>query len=214
VDGASCWNEALAGTFATYLGGTISIAVRNAVVSGLIAAYADQGRTVLDIGCAAGSLSRALASSRVEHYVGVDISDYAVRRAIEERDAAPERFVKTSEFVAADLRIYAVPRDSHPDVIAFNEVLYYLDPGEAEAQVRRYAQSAAGGALIVVSMKNDAKSHVILEKLCRTLEWVDGVLWQEKPEGYSYRVTINRERPAYLIGLFRMRRSTVQAGEE
>src|SRR5262249_33485906 len=99
-------------------------------------------------------------------------------------------------------------RDFHSaekwDVIVFNEVLYYLTCDRAFAEVDRYAQKyLSDSGILIVSMKDDPKSHVIFRHLFKYYKWVDGILWQRKATSGDFSIRINRELPATLLGVFK-----------
>ncbi len=52
-------------------------------------------------------------------------------------------------------------------------------------------------------MKEDGKSRTIFGGLGKSLSWVDGMLWQRKAIRQDFKVRVNRERPAMLLGVFR-----------
>ena len=102
--------------------------------------------------------------------------------------------------MAADLRKYKPDRPW--DVIIFNEVLYYLRSEDAAAEFARYAKHLTPDGIGCVSMKDDAKSHAIMGLLTKRYQWRGGMLWQPKAMGPAYSIDINREYPAFLLGVF------------
>src|SRR5262245_30978463 len=67
---AAHWDHLLSQTPAsTYLGGTLSVAFNEAVTSVLVNDIAGKKASILDIGCAAGSLASSLT---FERYLGID----------------------------------------------------------------------------------------------------------------------------------------------
>jgi 2-polyprenyl-3-methyl-5-hydroxy-6-metoxy-1,4-benzoquinol methylase len=191
------WDNQLAGPLSAYLGGTMSIDMRNSATANLIRHHATPNPVVLDVGCAGGSLAQALGP--FEHYVGVDISEVAIRHA---QHTVGDRRV---HFEAADLSGYELPPHRRFDVIVFNEVLYYLDVAAAREQVSRYARTLRERGIIVVSMKDDPKSQAILQELAAHFRWIESVLIQTSVVGPTYAIQKNRERPAYLIAALGVR---------
>ncbi len=76
------------------------------------------GGSILDIGCGKGILQERLALYGYSKYVGIDISDNAIRQA------SCKANDKTT-FIASDATRYS-PTEAF-DAIVFNEVLYYFD---------------------------------------------------------------------------------------
>lgn len=196
-ENARYWDDMLSGTtWKPYLGDTFSIDARNAIISTIVKHHAAERPAVLDLGCAGGTI--ALALPPFEQYLGVDVSAYAT-------NLAGKNIVKPNvSFATADLRTFEIVKNAWGAII-FGEVLYYLQVDVAVAEIDRCATGLRPGGIIIVCMKDDGKSHIIFTELARRYAWIDGVLWQEKPARPEYRIAINRERPAYLIGAIRPR---------
>jgi len=191
------WDLALGGELKTYLGGTVSIDSRNALVAVLIDHYAPAIPCVLDIGCAGGSLARILKC--YSKYLGVDISSLAAEQARQDPKNLEAVRDGKMEYVASDMCELSLETAPKWDVILFNEVLYYLTVEEAVRQVARYCATLREGGIVCVSMKDDGKAHAVFDCLAREYTWKEGLLWQSKIAGPDYRIGINRERPAYLL---------------
>ena len=187
------WDEKLSGSFKPYLGGTLSVETRNAIVLTLIQMTASATASkLLDVGCAAGSLARAPGAARYS-YVGVDISEVAVSKG---RELSPG-----CEFHVARLEDYKPVAEF--DVIVLNEVLYYLPVTSAIAELVRYCKHLAPDGVLIVSMKDSPKSKAIFVACKKSFSWVNGILYQEKIEGPEYALRFDSKRPGYLIGVLK-----------
>lgn len=97
--------------------------------------------SVLDLGCGHGRVLELLRVYPIGRYLGLDLSEEAIRRAghLARSDA---------EFVVGDFEHFVPPQ--RYDVILFNECLAYArDPADV---MRRYAGALTPGGVIVVSM--------------------------------------------------------------
>ena len=186
--------------FSTYLGGTINVDGANAMTALMLKFHAIAQPSILDVGCSGGTLICALNS--FARYSGVDVSSVAISAAKQMASDGFSDRLDQIDFQAADLQQFNP--SSTFDVIIFNEVLYYLNTNQAVTEVARYAKSLNKGGLIVISLKDDGKSHAILKLLTRKFKWVDGILWQRKATSYDFAVRPNRERPAFLVGALRL----------
>lgn len=198
------WDGELSGRMSEpNLNGRMSNAVRDTTSVLLMRNCGGKPRRVLDIGCGFADLAHLLIPDGLEYYEGVDLSSYVIDRnkRLSEDWAAdtPCRF----SFRTADLRAYAPDTERQFDVVVFNEVLKYLDVDEAIGELERYCQWLAHDGVICVNLTDDPKCRFIFKQAARHLDWVYGVVYQQRPEGPKYKLTFNRATPAYLTGLFR-----------
>jgi len=197
------WDSMLAGSFAPYLKPTTSIAVRDGLTCALLGQICTP-TSVLDLGCGNGSLASAMKRSGVGRYVGTDISRVAIETASRRCDESPAEYPASCTFIVSDLKEFGPTDDSVFDAICFSEVLYYLgNPAAAVTQVQRYVKWLSPTGLFSVSMKDDPKSHAIFHNLATRFDWVTGALVQEKDTRPAFRVTVNQERPAFLVAVLR-----------
>lgn len=184
------WDDLMSqSNFVTYLGQTINVDSSNEMTALMIKYHAVKNPSVLDVGCAAGTLSLALAGC--SEYLGIDASTHAIECG--KRDGI-------SDLMATDLRL--LNTDKKWDVIAFNEVLYYLSVDEAVREVERYTGFLSLSGTIYVAMKHDPKSLAIFDRLHKSYRWIDGMIWQRKYFGPDYSIRIDRECPGFLLGVF------------
>jgi 2-polyprenyl-3-methyl-5-hydroxy-6-metoxy-1,4-benzoquinol methylase len=186
------WDAQLSGPLAAYLGGTLSIDMRNSATANLIRHHARPNPAVLDIGCAGGTL--ALALPPFTRYVGVDISQVAIEQA---RKAVQRDRVS---FTASKLEDY---EPASFDVIVFNEVLYYAGVTAAVQQAARYAAALPTDGCLIVSLKDEPKAKAIMQELGRSFRLLERVLLQTGVNDVAYAIRGDSERPAYLVAAFK-----------
>lgn len=196
------WDSELAGPKAWYLGGTLSIDTRKAIIATLIHHTMPSAQSLLDVGCAAGGLAQTASREGLEHYVGVDISEYAIKKA--RKQLLEGKKLSSARFYTCDLCDFTPENNSQFDVIVFNEVLYYLDVKEAVVQLERYSNWLRPGGVFCISMKDDPKSHVIYQAISRRFQHVNSILFQASPpyQGVRYRIAVNEEFPTFVVGVF------------
>ena len=197
---AEYWDKHLTGRFAPYLGGTVAVDTRNAITRVLLDHVAPHTRSVLDVGCAGGTLLETLDSSTVERYLGLDISNVAVETAMKKFGATDAW--KHARFQASGLVEYELEAGVTYDLIVFNEVLYYIDIDDVANQVNRYARSLTTGGQLMISLKNEPKSYAIMDRILEHYNWVHGVIYQQQATEPRFKVVLNQEMPAYLVGIF------------
>jgi SAM-dependent methyltransferase len=184
------------------LNGRMNNEIRDATTRALVRQCGSAPRRVLDVGCSYGTLADVLSPDGLECYVGIDLSDFVVEQA---RRAWADRPVD-ARFLATDLRAYEPDPDGLPfDAIVFNEVLYYLEVDEAVEEVRRAMAWLAPDGIVCVNMKDDPKCHAIYDGLSEAFRWCYGTIYQQRPDGPRYTLTISRTSPAYLAGVLRPR---------
>jgi SAM-dependent methyltransferase len=169
-----------------------------ATVANLIRYRLPEYPRVLDVGCAGGTLAGELPPT--VHYLGIDAS---------ECDIATARSLWGSHdilFAAHDIREYEPAGEW--DAIVFSEVLSDLAVHRAIAEIRRYAKALSPEGMIVVSMMNEGKGRAIWRALRQEFRWIDGILWQQKEPWPSYRISVSRERPGYLVAVLGSRQTS------
>ena len=108
--------------------------------------YVGRGR-VLDLGCGQGSTAVELASP-YERYVGVDISEVALKRA-REKTADAGRTSRAS-FACSDFLGY--DPDQKFDVILFRESMYHVPIGQVKTILDRYSKFLADDGVFIVRL--------------------------------------------------------------
>ncbi|MCX5704159.1 MAG: class I SAM-dependent methyltransferase [Candidatus Omnitrophica bacterium] len=196
------WDKELAGSSASYLDG-LDVDIRNAIIRILIHRFAPHAHSLLDLGCASGGLASCLLQKEIEVYVGVDISKYAIEKATAKYNSLQGNGIYRVNFFTSDLCEFIPKNNALFDLIAFNEVLYYLTIEEAIGQVERYTKYLSPIGMVFICMKDDPKSHTIYRHLSKKLGWVYGILFQEQAVKARHRIVISSEHPALLVGLFK-----------
>jgi SAM-dependent methyltransferase len=134
---------------------------RYSVIAGYLH-HLKAGGSVLDVGSGEGLLSDHLRPLGYSRYLGVDLSEAAIRQASGRGDA------KTA-FAAADAESYIPPE--RWDAVVFNECVYYFN--DPVGTVRRYEAFLEEGGVFVVSTFRSRRADVIVKRLletCRLLE--------------------------------------------
>lgn len=104
--------------------------------------------SILDLGCGPGNTANELPATAYHTYVGVDISEEALRKA-RRRTEKNGRAVK-NQFVQADFLTY-VPTQEF-DVILFRESLYHVPLGKVGTTLDRYSKYLRDGGSFIVRM--------------------------------------------------------------
>lgn len=137
---AAGWNaEYRAGRWA-FLSGVEEVA-RTGIIAAWLRTTDCDGR-ILDVGCGEAALFRHLDRSRLQAYVGIDLSAVALARA---KVAAPP-----ARLVEADLCRFAPAPSERFSAIVFNEVLYLAE--DPARELRRYAEFLIPGGVIALSI--------------------------------------------------------------
>ena len=81
------------------------------------------------------------------------------------------------------------------DLIVLSEVLYYLPtPDDAVTALRQCATWLDGGGLIVISLKDDGKSHAIVRQVAKQFAVLSSFLFQDQEKAH-FRVLQNTGQP-------------------
>jgi SAM-dependent methyltransferase len=104
-----------------------------------------QLRTVLDVGCGEGAWLAHLQAFRPRvQYLGLDPSEYAVRRFGKERNIRKATF---GDLPRLDLGVY--------DLVVCSDVLHYVPDNELKAGIKTLAEVTDGLAFLEVLTKED-----------------------------------------------------------
>jgi 2-polyprenyl-3-methyl-5-hydroxy-6-metoxy-1,4-benzoquinol methylase len=129
---------------------------RYSVIAGYLH-HLKPGGSVLDVGSGEGLLADHLRPLGYSRYLGVDLSEAAIRQAAGREDA------KTA-FAAANAESYVTPE--RWDAVVFNECVYYFN--DPVGTVRRYEELLEAGGVFIVSTFRSRRADVIVRRLLET----------------------------------------------
>ncbi|MFO0829771.1 MAG: class I SAM-dependent methyltransferase [Phycisphaerales bacterium] len=198
------WNRSLLGWASSYLGGTLNVDLRDSITSLLAKRLLPGAESILDLGCGGATLALRLGPEFTTYW-GVDISDVAISKAREHLLRGSESGTTSYHFDVASVQEFQP--SGNFDVIVFNEILYYVSISEVTTVLRRYCQFLSPGGLIIISLKNHALSRLVQSTAAQELQFVHGVLYQEKYERPTWNITWNSAAPGFLVQAFRAKRS-------
>lgn len=134
------WNEEFKAGDWDFLETSIAELGHYSAVAAYFQHFTPGGRS-LDVGCGQGVLTRYLRPHGYSDYLGIDISEAAIRKASDHAD-------QRTRFITADVEEFLPP--SNYDCVIFNECLYYLK--HPLATVQRYSQRLAENGCFIISM--------------------------------------------------------------
>ena len=156
---------------------------RYSVIAGYLH-HLKPGGSVLDVGCGEGLLADHLRPFGYARYLGVDLSETAVRQAAGRAD-------ERTAFTAADAESY-VPAERW-DAIVFNESVYYFrDP---LGTVRRYEGFLEDGGLFIVSTFRSRRADVIVKRLLERYRLLEETAISNRKGTWVVRVASAARRP-------------------
>lgn len=120
--------------------------------------------SLLDVGCGAGVLQQRLTYLPYKQYIGIDISDVAIKKACSHLD-------DRTRFEVADASDYHTAYK--PDIIIFNEILYYFD--DVKKVLERYANLMNDSGYFVISMFEQEESTRVWEIIDNDYDVLDAV---------------------------------------
>jgi 2-polyprenyl-6-hydroxyphenyl methylase/3-demethylubiquinone-9 3-methyltransferase len=139
--------------------------------------------SVLDLGCGSGNTSCELDSAAYSAYVGVDISDVALKKAAE-RSAALGRSGQ-NQYVQSDIQTYQ-PERSY-DVILFRESLYYIPQAKIKATLDHYRQHLTPQGVFVVRCYDLEQGRSIAQLIATDYQVVEQSLQEGLPAILVFR---------------------------
>lgn len=137
----------------------------NAVVAGYCnAIHQPEGLRILDVGCGEGLLLNFLDKSCVEKYLGIDISEVAVARAM-------SRSSDTICFTAMNIE-EAEPSDTY-SIIVVNECAYYFR--NINSTMSRMRKRLQDNGHIIVSMYLSRQTEALWKAIGAELKEIDAI---------------------------------------
>jgi SAM-dependent methyltransferase len=136
---------------------------RYSVIAGYLH-HLHPGGSVLDVGAGEGILLDHLRPFGVSRYLGIDLSEEAVRQGAHRVDGH-------ASLLAADAETYRP--DERWDAIVFNECVYYFE--DPIGTVLRYRDALAEGGTLIVSAFRTRRADVIAKRLIERLPLVEEV---------------------------------------
>lgn len=125
------------------------------VVRDFICKYSDRGH-ILEIGCGEGLLQERLHADAYSKFVGVDLSEVAIKKTTHLQNDAVQ-------YLCADMEQF-VPSEKY-DIIVFNESLYYsLRPVRL---LKKYLASLKKKGVIIVSIYHGRRNLKVLQQIRR-----------------------------------------------
>jgi len=109
--------------------------------------YARNG-SILDLGCGPGNTANELAATAYRTYVGVDISEAAIAKAVrrtEQNGRSDKNTFATSDFLG-----YKPTQEF--DVILFRESMYHVPFGQVQTVLDKYSKNLKAGGVFIVRL--------------------------------------------------------------
>jgi SAM-dependent methyltransferase len=157
------WDKEFSGTKWDFIDNTA-----NDCVYPYLEKYADMG-DILDLGCGPGNTANELNANVYQHYVGVDISEAALAKAVK-RTQENGRAEKNS-FVNSDFLSYEPTRKF--DVVLFRESMYHIPYGQVLPILKKFSKHLKStGVFIVRLYAGDERPGVIKPRVTAKLDLI------------------------------------------
>ncbi|MFZ3378501.1 MAG: class I SAM-dependent methyltransferase [Candidatus Acidiferrales bacterium] len=157
------WDKEFSGTKWDFIDNTVGDCVYP-----YLEKYAQNGN-ILDLGCGPGNTANELASDVYRSYVGVDISEAALAKAVR-RSKENGRQGKNS-FVVSDFLAYKPVRDF--DIILFRESMYHVPFGQVKTILDKYSKSLKDSGVFIVRLyAGDDRSGNIKRRVSAKIELI------------------------------------------
>jgi SAM-dependent methyltransferase len=128
-----------------------------------------QGGDILDLGCGPGNTANELSADAYRSYVGVDISEAALAKAV--KQTAENGRSEKNSFVCSDFLGYRPAKEF--DIILFRESLYHIPYGQVPEILEKYSKSLKKSGVFVVRLyAGDHRPGKIKHRVKRKLELI------------------------------------------
>ncbi|OHC88891.1 MAG: hypothetical protein A2546_07255, partial [Sphingobacteriia bacterium RIFOXYD2_FULL_35_12] len=166
-----------------YLDSTPSERARSAIIGMYCQHFFPKGK-ILDVGCGLGTTTDFLIGSQKKQYLGLDISEEALKKAL----------IKKVKFKNTDFANFKSVTKF--EIIIFNEVLYYMNEADA---LKQALNILAKNGIVIISlyrMKNkryDQKIWKASRKLFRSVEAIE-ITSTVKKQLVTWRVEVLKRK--------------------
>jgi SAM-dependent methyltransferase len=128
-----------------------------------------QGGDILDLGCGPGNTANELSADAYRSYVGVDISEAALAKAV--KQTAENGRSEKNSFVCSDFLGYRPAKEF--DIILFRESLYHIPYGQVPEILEKYSKSLKKSGVFVVRLyAGDHRPGKIKHRVKRKLDLI------------------------------------------
>lgn len=141
-----------------HLGATAVERSKAAVIIAMLNMFGPPNARILDVGCGNGNLVDLLSTEQRKNYLGMDISQEAIKQA-KQRWPDVSFLASQSESFVSSTRF---------DVIIFNEMLYYVDHYKVLQKYRDELLAPQG--IIITSVWFSAKTKFIRDAVSKSTE--------------------------------------------
>lgn len=139
-----------------------------------------EGGSILDLGCGQGLLLNRLNGINYELYVGVDLSEEAMK-------IAANIATNKAKFVCSEISSYEP--DQRFDMIVFNESLYYLD--KPIVVIKKYKNFLSKDGKIIISMwDNKERNNKLWKDVDKSFKVVDDLRLQKIQRKSSWVIKV------------------------
>ena len=157
------WDEEFSGTKWDFINNTVGDCVYP-----FLEKYSKNGN-ILDLGCGPGNTANELDAGVYESYIGVDISEAALAKAVKRTEENGRAGKNT--FVNSDFLGYHPSREF--DVILFRESLYHVPFGQVLPILTKFSKNLkSNGVFIVRLYAGEHKSGVIKKRVTAKLDLI------------------------------------------
>jgi 2-polyprenyl-3-methyl-5-hydroxy-6-metoxy-1,4-benzoquinol methylase len=122
-----------------------------------------KGGRILEVGCGEGILQERMPWGIYSHFLGIDISKVAIRKA------ASRLKDEVTDYQVGDMEKF-IP-GTRPDLIVFSEVLNYSE--DPFRLFKRYADFLAPGGLIIISLTETPRALGIMKDIEQQFPSID-----------------------------------------
>lgn len=127
------------------------------------------GGIILDLGCGSGNTGNEMDASKYSSYTGVDISEWAVKRALARSESNGRE--EKNKYVCADICRYTPGR--RYDIILFRESIFYIPKSRIRVVLDRYSDYLKETGVFIVRMCDRKKYASIVRLIDKHYHVVD-----------------------------------------